>query len=568
MAVDQTIPDKDEIERLFLNVPDVAPGTFEFALVLGGTVSAGAYTAGAIDFLIEALDCFSAAKAKREAPPHKVILKLITGTSGGGVNAAIAARALGYSFPPIVKAPLNDNVSTGNPLYDIWVNTLRLTDFLDVSDVKDNLPSFLNGKPIDEGARLIASFGEGKAHARDWVAGPLRLTLTVTNLRGIPYKMEISPTLSQTYVDHADYLRFAVLYPGQTLGEPRPDEQVLSFDGDELPQKVSWDDFSLAARATAAFPVGFPARSLTRPTNHYRYRVVPYPGEMKPDTYMVLRPDWESMRSDSGEVPDLWQFLTVDGGTTDNEPVQLARTTLAGLLNRNPRDPNVANRAVWLIDPFAGKADLGPKEHTTVPNELGAMVTALIEQTRYDTSDLLMAGDSNIFSRFMLTPARIDEQGKQVTGSDAITSSGVGAFIGFACPEFMRFDYLLGRMNCQKFLREEFVLGENNSLFNGWDPDDRVKFGKAAGVGFLPIIPVVGNAAEDAALDKWPKGALDPESYRETIEKRFRSIVQTEIAGDPGKAALAWVGAKLTEKDAADYIIGAMNAYLQRAGLA
>jgi len=44
----------------FLDVPEVPDGTFdnEFALVFGGTVSAGAYTAGAIDFLIEALDCF------------------------------------------------------------------------------------------------------------------------------------------------------------------------------------------------------------------------------------------------------------------------------------------------------------------------------------------------------------------------------------------------------------------------------------------------------------------------------------------------------------------------------
>jgi hypothetical protein len=44
------VPSQDEIERLF-NTPNlVAPGSFELALVLGGTVSAGAYTAGAIDF--------------------------------------------------------------------------------------------------------------------------------------------------------------------------------------------------------------------------------------------------------------------------------------------------------------------------------------------------------------------------------------------------------------------------------------------------------------------------------------------------------------------------------------
>jgi hypothetical protein len=577
MAVDQTIPNDEEIKRWFLNVTDVPDGTFEFALVLGGTVSAGAYTAGAIDFLIEALDCFSAARAAGKAPKHDVILKLIAGTSGGGVNAAIAARALAFQFPHIVQSPPIDSISTGNPFYDVWVNTLRLGGFLDTSDVIDDLPSLLNGKPINDGAQQIVTFGTGDAHARDWVAGPLRITLTVTNLRGVPYRTEISSTLSQSYVDHADYLKFAVLYPGQELGDPRPDEQVLPFSG-VVPQQVDWVDFSLAARATAAFPLGFPARVLSRPTSHYRWRVVPYPGVPAagtPDTYMVLKPDWQAMRSDTGEVPDLWSFLSVDGGATDNEPIQLARTALAGLLKRNPRDREEANRAVWLIDPFAGKADLGPADDTAFLEELGAVVTTLTEQTRYDTSDLLMAGDTNIFSRFMLTPTRNNDQGTLLTGGEAIASAGLGAFIGFACPEFMRFDYLLGRKNCQQFLRKEFVLGDQNPLFVRWTADDRVNFRQAAGEGFLPIIPLVGGAAVDAVAEAWPKGALKPETFRDAIETRFRTIFRLALSGLIGKSTPAWIGgigtqlgARLTQKEAAEYIINAMNAYLQTAGLA
>jgi hypothetical protein len=115
MAVDITEPSPQEIDRWFLNVADPQPGTFEFALVLGGTVSAGAYTAGAVDFLIEALDCFTAAQQRGEVPPHKVVLKLITGTSGGGVNAAIAARALAYDFPHITRGTPIQGQSTNNP---------------------------------------------------------------------------------------------------------------------------------------------------------------------------------------------------------------------------------------------------------------------------------------------------------------------------------------------------------------------------------------------------------------------------------------------------------------------
>ena len=62
------VPSQEEIEKLFNSPNVVAPRSFELALVLGGTVSAGAYTAGAIDFLAEALDCFEAAKNKKKAP--------------------------------------------------------------------------------------------------------------------------------------------------------------------------------------------------------------------------------------------------------------------------------------------------------------------------------------------------------------------------------------------------------------------------------------------------------------------------------------------------------------------
>ena len=58
--------------------------------------------------------------------------KLITGTSGGGVNAAIAARALAYDFPACrEQATPVERPATGQPFYDVWVKTLRLDRFLD-----------------------------------------------------------------------------------------------------------------------------------------------------------------------------------------------------------------------------------------------------------------------------------------------------------------------------------------------------------------------------------------------------------------------------------------------------
>src|SRR6185312_14513811 len=181
------------------------PRTFEFALVLGGTVSAGAYTAGAVDFLIEALDCFTTARASGGAPQHDVTLKLITGTSGGGVNAAIAARALAYDYPHVTLATRVDAELTGNPFYDVWVKTLRLDRFLKTSDITEQVPSLLNGEAIDAGADYIVGFAAGPAKARPWVGAPLRVILTLTSLRGVPYQTQLSAKLSQTYINHADY---------------------------------------------------------------------------------------------------------------------------------------------------------------------------------------------------------------------------------------------------------------------------------------------------------------------------------------------------------------------------
>jgi predicted acylesterase/phospholipase RssA len=196
--------------------------------VLGGTVSAGCYTAGALDFLFEALDCFTAYQQSGDAPPHKVVLKLITGTSGGGVNAAIAARALAYDYPHITRGLSLAPDQSGNPFYDTWVNTLRLADFLSPSDINRQVRSILNGAPIDTAARQIITFAPRPARARSWVKSPLRVILTVTSLRGIPYTTQMGNG-TQSYVDHADFARFALVYPGQQLGEPRPDEEVLAF---------------------------------------------------------------------------------------------------------------------------------------------------------------------------------------------------------------------------------------------------------------------------------------------------------------------------------------------------
>ena len=125
--------------------------------------------------------------------------------------------------------------------------------------------------------------------------------------------------------------------------------------------------------------------------------------------------------------PADYQFLAVDGGATDNEPIGLARTALCGVGNRNPRDPAKANRGVLLVDPFAGE----PGMVAPAPDDLLAVsagvLNSLIQQTRYETSDLVLAVDPDVFSRFMISACR-----DGLFGAKAIATGGLGAFIGFA----------------------------------------------------------------------------------------------------------------------------------------
>ena len=177
MSVNLDDPLDPEIDKWFLQDAEVPANTFEIALVLGGTVSAGAYTAGVVDFLIEALDAWTERRANNSSvPQHNVVLRVITGTSGGGVIAASAARMLNFEIPHIGKSTPIGKGLTGNPLYDVWVKQLTLDRFLDTSDLREgkDLVSVLNGTPIDEATKSTIQF-TGKPKQRAWIAAPLRV---------------------------------------------------------------------------------------------------------------------------------------------------------------------------------------------------------------------------------------------------------------------------------------------------------------------------------------------------------------------------------------------------------
>lgn len=64
---------------------------FDIGLVMAGAISAGAYTAGVVDFLLQALEEWQQLKDKGEGPPHDVKIRVMSGASAGGMTSAIYA---------------------------------------------------------------------------------------------------------------------------------------------------------------------------------------------------------------------------------------------------------------------------------------------------------------------------------------------------------------------------------------------------------------------------------------------------------------------------------------------
>ena len=89
---------------------------------MAGAVSAGAYTAGVLDFLIEALDEWHAAKdSGQPVPMHDLSLEVLSGASAGGMCAAIASVQIQEKFDHIKDLSA---VNTTNRFYESWVNKI------------------------------------------------------------------------------------------------------------------------------------------------------------------------------------------------------------------------------------------------------------------------------------------------------------------------------------------------------------------------------------------------------------------------------------------------------------
>ena len=577
--------------------------TFEIGLVLAGTVSAGAYSAGVMDFLIEALDAWELAKSNSEGPPHDAKLKVMAGSSGGALCGSIAAVSL-FSRGKPFRHDAPPPEPKENRFYDAWVRRIDIRHLLSQRDLnKDEdakAKSLLDSTEITEIAGEVLQV-ERRDQPRSYLADPLHIYNAVTNVRGVDYHLHLrggkagrTTGLGHPMRAHADYLHFVAseTRPQGALDDDRPSPEPLWLNPGRLGQGRNWNLLAQSALASAAFPVGLEARNLDRLRLDYKTRLWPIPQETKPDDELCnciegrpIEPAWPD------PDPLGYRFVNVDAGTVNNEPFELARRELAGIDGRNPRDPFDASRAVILIDPLLrqkaiSEKDYDPNKRNDIVSVAKELVSIFINQSRFKADELALAEDEATFSRFLIAPKRAasDDPQERRYYDYPIFGEVAGAFAAFLQEVFRRHDFLLGRRNCQHFLRRHFVLPEEHKLFKAWDEaakahhcakdengdpimwpvqdddddeDDDIDEDGDPTVEpqrLLPIVPLVGPAAETEPLPARPglEGVRIDQVARHVADRVVavaERVIDTDLKDTFNgitrwllKLALRWVG--------------------------
>ncbi|MBM3541728.1 MAG: patatin, partial [Alphaproteobacteria bacterium] len=501
---------------------------FDIGLVMAGAISAGAYTAGALDFLIEALEAWQRAKDAGEAvPSHGARIAVMAGASAGGICGAIAAVALGHDFAHVTPRTLGQAT---NPLFQSWVRSIDIAPLLDAGDLEDDQPLFslLNTRRLDEIVAAVLATS-GAPRTRPYVADPLPVRLSVGNLRGVPYAFGLKGNTGAGHAMalHGDDASFVIA--DARPADLKPGWTWLRRPNDE----AAWRDFGTAALATGAFPLFLRARGLARASHavldHRRF-VLPGDGTTDPATgpakAIEIPAAWPAPKPDPAAP---YKFLCVDGGIIDNEPLGLAHEILAGgPLGRNPRAGHAATRALLMIDPFVEDAALGPAELAPVAKLVAPLLSAWKMQCRFKPVDLALAHAPGVYSRFLLAPSR---GGDHFAGAHPCASGGLAGFLGFFHESFRTHDYLLGRRNCQRFLARHFTLPKANPLFANWIGEPwSAQWEVAEPEGsHIPIVPLLGTPAEEEPLPVWPAGRFDPDDVEDAVRDRVEAILDAAI---------------------------------------
>ncbi len=487
--------------------------TFRLGIAMAGAVSAGAYTAGVIDYLLETLSIWEKAKARnRELSPddpaydhsipmHDVVIEVIGGSSAGAMTAVVTAMALAKGLSPVHQPP-DSQVPTGNLLYDAWVGlndkagTPTLSQMLQTDDLQPGRPlrSLLNSQPIREVGKAAAEQVTDTGEWPRFLSPNLDLLLTLSNLRGIPISLAFEPSnpqelqeieqklkeattveqINEVYAEHGGAYHTMKVHKtvahfslGQSsaarLAEPLPTIPIdLSSDRD----RHTLLDYAIASGAfpLALSPVDFSTHSTgaTDPASAYapdrsyfleqvKRSFKGYSSPLATHQRSATSPDQQVPLLSQVEQP--YRFTAVDGGTLNNEPFG----EVMRLLDRSGSGSGTDNHALLVIDPFPSSQEVEPYEFPQGILGLASQVIGALRGQAMVKEQEIRKGFSDDYTLAMLVPSR-REHGQPAPCP--IASGSLEGFGGFFHRSFREHDFFLGRKNCQSFLRSHFTATE------------------------------------------------------------------------------------------------------------
>ncbi len=592
---------------------------FRIGIAMAGAVSAGAYTAGVIDYLLETLQRWETAKQqnrklgpehpdyRQDIPMHDVVLEVIGGASAGGMTAAITSLALFEGITPV-----NDDnpAKQGNKLYEAWVNlndseAITLQQMLENDDIVDNkVPSLLNSKPIDMIADRAKEVRiERDIYAENWpgyISKDLELILTICSLRGIPIEIDFGPGDLQDTAGgkesppsekaaHKMHLHKGIAHFSINPTRAQLDHLL------RLNPRIADDRTAVieAAKATGAFPIGLRPRKFSHISHTYlRAQVQRMFGR-------ELNIRWSS-------IPKPFNFMAVDGGTINNEPFEEVLKVLEEkyqsehpAVQATDSKSSFKNYAIIMIDPFPNFEEKNGEEEYVEPESIQQaaprILSAIRRQAMIKESEL-SRGFTGDHSRAMVFPVRretVIQDGETIKRRTpyAIACGALDGFGGFFSRNFREHDFLLGRKNCQAFLRKHFIVREEQVFrkeetgeehiacpaFCDWKPGnpiyERFHYVKHEHPCF-PIIPDLRvsnarseNPAENGALPApdYPKISIEAlQQLKHPMRRRVRKVMLSMIKGSFSGSKKEEVRSEQEQQEAAlqDEVRRTVNRYL------
>lgn len=548
--------------------------TFHIGLCMAGAVSAGAYTAGVMDFLLEALQEWEKLRGNKDVPSHRVIISVIGGASAGGMTGIVAASAVNQPFKTVELPSTADLLKEHpeNKYYHSWVDLLGDDMFrlmLDQHDIQESkrVESLMNSKFIDDVAQKVV-----KINPAEWVETPayiadqLKIFTTLTNLEGLKYNISFNSQVMQNKYNmavHNDYACFNL----NTTKYNNDGWMPLCFKTNTN-TSIAKD----AAMATGAFPIGLKSRILKRTKE------------------TITQNPWLNQTKLTDHINDTSLVYTqnVDGGLINNEPFEKVKQLLSEITNQSSiEDQNsfdLFKSAVLMIDPFPSELPSTFNINQQLFPTIGYTLNAMTQQMRAKPAPLIDAMSPLMSGQFLIAPTRPvlsgDDIGKKIEGSKAIACGAFDGFSGFMNKEFRIHDYYLGRYNCEMFLRNYFTIPAANlkshPIFSkGYDGVDLKKFKsfhndsyqiipifKPIKAGYFPM-PVFSSG------NHWPTLTTEKlNSYELAIKKRIELLLMYAFPISGFWRVIVMIVAKFfLNKKITNYLIGFIKKMLEKHAL-